>query len=198
MLSRETSVRHLSGVPLRFGFLPPLGQEGLLVVSHSLKLAVRVFCLGAVHFFWTHHVLKVNTEHSLSAESNHFTVLLPLHLAALKNPSPCAPCNSASARPLRSRQCVEMGGADLSQINAAPPQWPTPPSHIPHASLHPYICATLKLYTPFWNTLIYSFTTGWARLCEPSERVTFTGTCFRSSAALGVVWSRRRFGAVCL
>lgn len=79
----KTSVWDLSGVPLRFGFLPPLGQEGLLVVSHALKLTVSMLWSRVGRFFWTHHVLKVNTHthtknHS-QGQASFFTVLLPLH-----------------------------------------------------------------------------------------------------------------------
>lgn len=56
------SVGDLPGVPLGFGLLPPLGQDGLLVVSDALELAVGILRRRAGRFFRTHHVLKVDTE----------------------------------------------------------------------------------------------------------------------------------------
>lgn len=57
-----SSVFSLPGVPFGVGLLPPLGQNGLLIVANSLKLTVRMFRARVGRFFWTHHVLKVHTD----------------------------------------------------------------------------------------------------------------------------------------
>lgn len=77
------SVCDISGVPLRFGFLPPLSQEGLLVVSHALKLSVRMLWVRGGHFFWTYHVLKVNTKHLQSIASRRYAIFLQFYLVKL-------------------------------------------------------------------------------------------------------------------
>lgn len=69
------SVFYLTNVPLCFRFLPPVGHEGLLVVSHPLELGVGVVWLGAGRFFWAHHVLKTN-QNTESGTAVASTVLL--------------------------------------------------------------------------------------------------------------------------
>lgn len=71
----RVSVCDFSSVPFSFRFLPPLGQEGLLVVSHALKLTVRMLRVRGGHFFWTYHVLRVNTKHSVNSRQAFYSYL---------------------------------------------------------------------------------------------------------------------------
>lgn len=72
------SVFYLTNVPLRFRFLPPVGYEGLLVVSQPLELGVGVLWLGAGCFFWAHHVLKMNRSTQLATACDSTSPPLPL------------------------------------------------------------------------------------------------------------------------
>lgn len=189
----QTSLCHLSGVPLRSGFLPPIGQEGLLVVSHSLKLAVRMFCSGAVHFFWTDHVLEVNTEHSQSRKSNHFTVLRfiwphcknvtlvhPVIQPLLDLSGPGSVFPDGRGWPESNKHSTS-SVANTSQPHTtrcwqkAPPplllSLPVPLGHPP--SIH--LCNFISLSGTLWFTF---FSTWWASLCEPSESVMSQGHIF--------------------
>lgn len=94
------SVYDFSSVPLSFGFLPPISQEGLLIIPYSLKLSVRMLWARGGHFFWTYNFLKCKREKQINRKL--FTYLqfyseihwhIPLLMSV--NLSTFAPCNSA-------------------------------------------------------------------------------------------------------
>ncbi len=117
----QVSVCDLSGVPLGFGFLPPLGQEGLLVVSHALKLSVRMLWVRGGRFFGTYHVLKVNKK-TLSQQQASILHLLPFYLAkpfSFYKSVTCAPCNSVPTvlLPTSQVQAVCRDGRGWPELN---------------------------------------------------------------------------------
>lgn len=115
----QVSFLDLASVPLRFGLLPPVSQEGLLVVSHAFKLAVGMLWLRVAHFFWTHNALQMKKKRFAVRARRVFYLpssnLSGKILIFLLMPDSCAQSNSTygpSPLPLRSRQWKDMGGAD--------------------------------------------------------------------------------------